>query len=313
MNRNLRITVCTALIALMSSCFTGVESTPRIGAADVRKQQAANLTAEQQFLTQVHPLPPAQWQAGREFLVANDRISLIFNTSSDNTEHLNGHKIYFKGFAPARSLTGDDATDAMFVSDDNRNLVYRISGTDSEKIDTLKSLQVPFTVDLDVVDQIDNLLRGKELYICTNAWYHPQNRQAIYGLRHVSVIVDSVGPGDDNFVAAVYFSLKDTKEYGPMRGMLLMSLGTKSTRTFDNLFSFTNPRKKYPDIKDEIWQLIIKSRVKPGMTRDECRLALGTPPQIERVPTTIGMREKWTYTDGVFLIFDDGFLTRYRL
>ena len=88
--------------------------------------------------------------------------------------------------------------------------------------------------------------------------------------------------------------------------------GRGATRTFDSLFAFDNPRNRYPEIKDDVWELITRSRVREGMTRDECRLALGQPSDILRIPTYGGMQERWTYTDGIFLIFDDGFLTKYR-
>ncbi len=58
--------------------------------------------------------------------------------------------------------------------------------------------------------------------------------------------------------------------------------------------------------------MIVCSRVRAGMTRDECRLALGQPTDILRIPTNGGMQERWTYSDGIYLVFDDGFLTRYR-
>jgi hypothetical protein len=48
------------------------------------------------------------------------------------------------------------------------------------------------------------------------------------------------------------------------------------------------------------------------MTSSECRLALGAPNDYTRVPTTGGMVERWTYDNGVYLMFEDGVLTRYR-
>ena len=48
------------------------------------------------------------------------------------------------------------------------------------------------------------------------------------------------------------------------------------------------------------------------MTREECRLALGAPTTLRRIPTYGGMRENWQYSDGVYLYFDDGYLTQYR-
>ena len=96
--------------------------------------------------------------------------------------------------------------------------------------------------------------------------------------------------------------------------MVYMSIGRSraATRNFDTLFSFTDPRSSYPEIKDEVWELIIRSRVRSNMTRDEVRLALGSPASVERVPTYGGMIERWSYTDGVYLVFEDGFVTRFR-
>lgn len=41
------------------------------------------------------------------------------------------------------------------------------------------------------------------------------------------------------------------------------------------------------------------------MTRDECRLALGAP-------ATTGMVEFWQYSDGIYLLFEENILTRFR-
>ena len=66
------------MAALFSSCFTGIESTPRISAGDVRKRDAATLTPEQQFLGDISAEPPASWTAGKRFFVTDDKISIIF-------------------------------------------------------------------------------------------------------------------------------------------------------------------------------------------------------------------------------------------
>ena len=85
-----------------------------------------------------------------------------------------------------------------------------------------------------------------------------------------------------------------------------------ATRNFDRLFSFSDPRTNYPQISDHTWQLITRSQVAVGMTRDECRLALGAPSSINRGATRAAQLERWLYDDGIYLIFEDGILTRYR-
>lgn len=303
-----------------AGCFTGVESTPRINADDVRKQNAAGVSAEALFLEPITPTPPSAWKRGRALLVANDRISLALTAASQRLDRLAGHTIYFEGFTPARSLTGDDASEAVFRADDGSRLYYRIPGVDAARLDTMPSLDVPFTIDLETVARLDSAMRGLKVYVRTPAWYSPDTRVAVPGLRHVEVIIDSVAPGDENFPAAVYFTLTDPElrktacPDGRNRA-LFMSIGDSraATRNFDTLFSFDNPRRRYPDIKDDVWQYIIRSRVKEGMTRDECRLALGAPTSLERIPTTAGVAERWRYSDGIFLIFEDDVLTIFRL
>lgn len=300
-------------------CFTGVESTPRIKQSDVKEQKAAGTTAEQLFLSDITSQAPHEWQRGKRFLVASDRISLIFGPSSSSTEGLAGTELRFEEFRPSVSLTGDDAGEVVLSASGGRQYFYRVPGLDGTRLDTLSHLDIPFTVDLDVVERIDAAMRGNSYFIRTPLWYN-KSRESVQGLRHIEVRIDSVVAGDENFVAAVYFTvvnpelaLRAVPDASPR--MVFMSTGTRksSTRNFDTQFSFTDPRKTYPEIKDDVWELITASKVRPGMSRDECRLALGAPHEVLRTPTYGGMRERWSYTDGVYLIFDDGYLSRFRL
>lgn len=307
----------TVLGALMcagaTSCFTGVESTPRIDASTVREQQASTPLAEASYLDGIRPEAPSKWKPGKRFKVADDRVSLIFTTPSSPTDGLVGKDIYFRGISPANSLTGTDATLVEFDDDKGGKYFYRLNNYDKARIDSVNSLEIPFCIDLDIVAEVDAKMRGKHFFVRTPSWYSADSTLIeVAGLRHVEIVIDSVVPGTSNFAAAICFhQTADTaaKEY-----VLLMSIGKGkgATRTFDKLFAFENPRKQYPAISDEVWTLITRSQVRNGMTRDECRLALGAPADILRVPTYSGMQERWTYTDGVYLIFDDGFLSRYR-
>lgn len=302
----------------LGGCFTGVESTPRIDDDAVKRERAAGTTAEQAFLSGIKPEPPAQWRPGKVFRVTDNRISRIFAAGSRDADSLRGTDLLYAGTAPARSLTGDDATDIRLTTRDGREFSYRIAATDAARIDTMQALDIPFTIDISLVEEIDKALRDNEYYIRTNAWYGTDGLRQENGLRHILVKVDSVVPGDAYFPALVCFSVSDPalrKRTGDHEHAVFMSVGTarSATRNFDVLFSFDNPRKAHPEISDEIWELIISSKVREGMSREECRMALGQAPEILRTPSYGGMREVWSYSDGIFLIFEDGYLTRYRL
>lgn len=314
----LSLAVISAACLLLESCFTGVESTPRIDASAVKRERAATVTPEQLFLSDILPQPPSQWKAGKIFRVTDDRISRIFTSASSAPDSLTGTNLIFQDIVPATSLTGDDAAEVRFTTEDGRRYFYRINGMSTAKIDTMTTLEIPFTIDMDIVRSIDGKLRGKDFYIRTSAWYDSDGIRKENGLRHIRVLVDSVVPGDAYFPALVCFTVADEdmrQRAGEDEHAVFMSVGTSrtATRNFDVLFSFDSPRKQHPEINDETWNLIISSKVRQGMSRDECRLALGAPPEVLRTPSYGGMREMWSYSDGVFLIFEDGFLTRFRL
>lgn len=305
---------------LLSSCFTGIESTPRISQNDVRRQQAAVRSAEEMFFDSLRPLPPQQWGNGRPQLLVDsgNRIQRVLTPASAPFEGAAGAVFTFERFEAATTLTGQDATDVVFSSKAGEYVVRVPKPLQS--LDTVNVLDIPFTVDINMVARCDSMLRGRRLFVRTPLWYDGRGER-VSGLRHVPVTIDSVVPGNSNYPAAVFFSLDDETDRAMAqlgngdRRMVLMNLGAdrRSSRNFAGLFAFDDPRRQYPDIKNDTWDYIKQSKVKDGMTRDECRLALGAPASIRRVPSTNGMSEMWNYTDGVYLVFDDGYLVRWRL
>lgn len=322
MSRNYITKAATVAVLAMAaaSCFTGVESTPRIGDAEVRRRQAAEQTAEQRFLADVRPDAPSQWRRGHTaWLVSDPRFARVLAPMTAVPDSLAGRTMLFGGFAAAASLTGSDATDVTLVDASDGTVVrYRVA-VPSSAIDTVSQLEVPFAIDLGLVARVDSMMRGRLLYVCTPDWFDGRGRD-VSGLRHIEVTVDSVVPGSYLYPAAVYFTPTDSRQAARASiapddtRFLYMSVGGvgASTRSFDRLFAFDNPRRRFPNIEDDVWELITASRVREGMTRDECRLALGSPTAINRYPTRGGMREVWNYSDGVYLAFDDGYLTSFR-
>ena len=121
--------------------------------------------------------------------------------------------------------------------------------------------------------------------------------------------VDSVAAGNSLFPVKVAFTDPEGRS-----ARIFIHAGAKgeAPRTFSRVFSFADPRIQYPHITPEHWQLIIDGRVTEGMTLEECRLSLGTPKEIERGATNSFYREAWLYENGVYLLFEDGLLKRFR-
>ncbi len=304
-----RLLIPAAAAVICGGCVTGIESTPRITGNDVRRLGAL-VSPEQELTATVVPEAPSAWTPGKRWLVADSRIAMIFTPSSVGTDLSKGDEIILAGTRNVATFSGKDGIEISFTGPEGQALYYRpdIAAADW---DENPSLAIPFTVELSAVAIADSLMRGHTYYITTPLWYDADGKST-EGLRHVPVTVDSVIPGTERYPLCVAFT--PPNELGNAPRYILMTYGTASwaTRNFDRLFAFDDPRKAYPRITDKTWQNIIRSRIEEGMTRDECRLALGAPVSIDRGATRGFQMERWSYDNGVYLLFEDGILIRFR-
>ncbi len=309
MSRLTRLILSSLTALTLASCFTGIESTPKITSGDVRRRQTQTV-AEDAFLADVGGTRPSLWTTGKRFCVTDDKIAIIFTVNSDSKDSLAGHELLFRSFEPVSSLTGEGSTDIVLTSDRGDDLHYVVNVSYDELMKR-ERFDIPFTVESAVVDSFNTAMSGNRYYITTPKWYDNTTGKELKALRHIPVTIGSVTPGNSVYPLKVTF----TTDSVPGEHYVLMTYGRDkaSTRNFSKLFAFDNPRDKYTRISDRTWQLIIHSKVEEGMTRDECHLALGTPNSIKTVPTNAAVYEQWSYDDGVYLIFEDNILTRFRV
>ncbi len=298
-----------ALALSLQGCFTGVESTPRISAGDVRRV-VTEPTAEERYFDSVVPEPFARWTTGKEFYVTDRKIRLLFGTSLTPDRDLTGKTIRYAGHREAQSITGSEVTDLLFTAAESPadTLVYRINAPLNEIISGSQPIEIPFTIEEALVDKARRLLLGKRLFIITRNRRNDAD-EIVPGKRFIAVTIDSVSEG--SAVNPVKVNFTDAEG---ISSILLLAAGnsTGSPRTFASMFSFTDPRQHYPSITDENWSIISEGKVREGMTREECRLSLGTPATVDRVPGYSYLYERWTYDNGIYLVFEDGLLTGFR-
>lgn len=305
MNRPAAILLTIACATALGGCFTGIESTPRINDPAGRHSQAAP-SAEAAFFAAVRPEAPAAWRPGKKWVVTDDKIGIIFTPQIN--EPLRGDTITLAATGTSPTIMGGESVDLTFTLPDGRLATYA-TGMAAEEFKVRERHDIPFAVELSAVVTADSLLRDRLCYITTPLWYDAEGK-ARAGLRYVPARLQGVTPGTAVHPLLVTFTSDSLP--GTHTVFLTYGSGTTATRNFDRLFSFTNPRDSYPRITDATWHLIVHSQVAEGMTRDECRLALGTPSDIRRGATTAAHIEQWTYDDGIYLIFEDGILTRFR-
>lgn len=291
---------------MLQGCFfTGVESTPRITGRDV-KREVAPPTAEDVYLATVSDAPLSAWVRGKQFKVTDPRISRIFGATAP-AGSLEGQVITYDSASESAGVTGSTVTDLTFMAPDGSRLVYRINKP-LERVLADSVTEIPFTIQLSVIEQARKLMEGKEYYILTSSWRDDADTP-VDGFKFIPVHIDSVRPGNALFPIKVAFTDREGRS-----ARVFIHPGAKGAapRTFSRAFSFTDPRLRYQHIPPEHWQLIIAGRITEGMTLEACRLALGSPKEIERGATNSVIREAWLYENGVYLLFEDGLLKRFR-
>ncbi len=287
--------VALALVALaaLPACFTGIEKTPTIK-ADSSSKNKNTQTPEQLLMERIAIQRPAQWMPGKAFVVTDGRLEYAYSPSNIVATLSEGDTIRFQELVSQVRLSGDSVTDMLFTTPAGSIISTRVESP-LPVVRTLSSIPVPFAIDTDLVNDVRALLEGKTVWT---------RRMGNNGRKFARVTIDRILPGNADYPLRVVAG----------GDSLFMVVGSKSAsaRTFDNLFSLSDPRKLYPNISDSNWDLICRGKVALDMTRDECRLSLGTPAQVDRMAAYNGLIESWTYENGVHLVFTDGLLTRFR-
>lgn len=303
------------LLLPLQSCFTGIESTPKITEADLPKNAARGQRPELAYLNDISGEAPAAWQKGKSWTVTDPRSERVFGVD------LNGATITLADITKAPTITGVDQAIINFDSPKGR-VSYRTDITPDSLL-RRQNLAIPFAVENSMIEAVRSRLKGNTYYILTSLWNDDEGN-SMRGLKYIPVeVVDVVaGKGVYPLTLLLSYSIPQPglsltpgliNDAEPDRRFFTLAMASPATEggtthAFADLFSLSDPRLHYPKIVDEAWNNIRSGRVSRGMTRDECRLALGTPAEINRRPGVSEMREVWTYAEGIRLVFADGLL-----
>ena len=298
-----------AFLVMLSSCYTATESTPKIDDAVVEKIEKGEeeLIMENNFVK--HGCQ--SWLPGKSFAYVDESLSPVLRpeeNASLSTTGLKGKTFVYEGYRE-ENLYGNKKLVTLVFRCDSAIYTYATG----KSIDEIAAMEytplIPSFVDWDDVATARDLFLGKRLYILTNQWYDEDN-QLFTSRKLIPVTVTAVSPGNSVLPLALSF----VDEQGN-KGKVFMSVKSSSYTqilTFDRLFSFTDPRAKYESISDEVWDAITRGKVITGMTKEECRLALGLPSEVVKIPTYSGLKEQWIYNTGTYLLFSDGLLSAFR-
>lgn len=296
-------------LPMLVSCFTGIEGTKKITQKDVDKVAKEMSEAENKNLKGLEIKNEAfkDWPRGKEFYVTDNNFKLVLSATKDydkDTIDFEGKILKYDGYYTGSMLDNNETVNVK-LTDGEKEYIYS-SGRKFDEIGN--TFSIPFLVDMDMIKSVSSQIEGKEYYVKSSMWYD-KTGNAINGRKFVKIKITNVLPGNKNFPVRVLFTALDKNE----NAMVYLTIGETllRNRSFDELFSRQDVRKQYPDITDENWQLIVNGKVASGMTKVEVRLSLGKPINVDQRPTYEGLMEFWFYNNGLYLIFEDGLLTKY--
>lgn len=314
-NRSVRHTAIlsltlTASLCLFQSCFTGIESTKTVSLSR-EDRKILQPTPEETYFKGVKSEPLSMWKKGKSFIAADNKALLIFDQQGMPTDpenaNLGGTILKFEEILPKYELDGTTTASIIF-SANGKMFKYNTGKPMAAAQEQIMSDQIPMLIDLDMVKSAKDLLKGNKLWIRSHLWYDESGKR-IPGRKFVEVTIDDVEPGDISFPLKIKFT--DNKG---THACIFMSYGNSGieTRLFSNLFFISDLREKYPAISDETWNAICEGNVKTGMTKEECKLSLGNPDDVNRGHDYSQTLDLWLYSNGTALWFEDGILTRFR-
>jgi len=287
---------------ILQSCFTGIEHTGHINLSKKDKEIEKRISREEAFMADIKGENVTAWQPSREFKAVGDRASLAF----DNTPPgMSGRTLQFASYTSTITPAGTKRVCLVFT--DSASNTFRYT-TGKQQPEAVKSTELPMLIDMQLVKQLRDKLVGRKLWTRTSEYISPAG-EPVRGKKFEPVTVVDVTPGTEPLPYYIIF-----ESDGGSRGGLLMSNsdGTLSTRPFHSLFSLSDPRLEYSGISDEVWQHIQAGNVACGMTKQECKLAVGAPDDTDSWHDYSKTIDVWTYANGIYLRFEEGLLVSFR-
>lgn len=314
-----RVTAALASWMMLTSCFTGIEGTKTITMSK-EERQLAERTPEEKLLDNVKGDSLQNWRVGKPFIVADERASVLLVPASGSASvaDIVGDTIYYAGNFDDTGLSGENELNLVFTSKNGAdrytyNVRQAMGQNGKEGAHSVFSDRIPMLIDVETVDKISCVISGRRVYLLSADWIGEEGHR-FKGKKFVEARINKVSAGNMVFPVRVDFECVSSP-HEQSQGSYMMNYSDEKggSRSFASLFSLTDPRKRYPQITDNMWVSICDSRVVPGMTKEECRLALGAPSDVNAGRDYSHTLDIWQYADGTVLFFEDGLLTGTRV
>jgi hypothetical protein len=210
---------------------------------------------------------------------------------------------------PSRNCKG------TYVVFDCNGKKYEYEYAESKAQTRLELPVIRAIVYLNTIDTAIAKLLNKDLYVLTDLWMRDKNgretMQSDEVAQFVKVKITKIGAGVEEAPIKVVFKAEGLPEahvninFGGVNTADHRMSGAK----FDEVFSFSDPKKKYPLISAAHWKLIQVHTVKIGMSKTACSLSWGEPEDKHSTVSSGVNHEQWVYGSGSYLYFEGDKLT----
>lgn len=275
------------------------------------EQRQMQRSEEQIFADAVKGTPLSDWEIGKNFMASSGRTPLVFDPTDveydPDDKTFEGRILEYQGYETRMTPDLKDECVILF-SDSGKTYRYHTGKATQVALMEIDSSKLPLLYDLQLIYDWEKKLDGLTIWTKSPLWYdHEGNRRS--GLKYAKAVISDVTPAVGSFPMNVKINLPDgDTAYLNMN----YTADTADSRNFAALFYLSDPKAKYPNIADENWKLIQQGKICVGMTKEECRLALGNPDDVDAGKTPSQTMDLWKYGDGIYLMFTDGILTRFR-
>lgn len=300
-----RVVLFSAFVAVASLLFYPVD-------ARKKKSGKIEITPEEAFLDNNFKEKSLQeWNSGREFVCVTHELPVLLgiNMLSSPDGDFMGKIFSYKLLKEDKDWNGSK-TSVVFECE-GREYEYVVRKGAAEILSGDFRPLLPELVPTDYIEKADSLLKGRTVYIRSASWQDSAGVD-IKGRKYVPVVVKGIGPGDKILPLKVVFTDGRGVMASVCTTMYRDAISSQYT-SFDKLFSFGDIREKYPDISDDVWEAVTRVEVVPGMTKNETMISVGYPDNVRKIPDNAGLWEYWSYNNGIYLVFQDGILVRFRM
>lgn len=302
-------------LIFLSGCFN-VDKTQRVELSG-SELHTSGPSKEELVMKDIIIEDASEWEIGRIFYAVDDRAALAFDSrtlpSDPLSLHLDGEALIFQGVNYTTNAVGQREAILKFTSQGKEYLYPTGKTSESERSLPLNT-ELPMLVDSQVLLSLNSQLKGKDAWTLSSLWYGRED-EVIKGYKYKKVEIDSVTRGHRGFPIKIWFHTTCHEDYTgntPTGMYLTFGAAGADSRSFPTQFSLTDPKLRHPGITSEIWALIQQGEVREGMTKEECRLALGSPADVMTGSNPGYYYDLWQYPDGRYLMFQDGILVQRK-